>query len=56
MKFEALMESGRLYFDTSGSRGNNNNNMNMLFLGNADLGFRGDFLCFLYFCNLLILL
>ncbi|XP_058778691.1 homeobox-leucine zipper protein HAT5 isoform X1 [Vicia villosa] len=32
------MESGRLYFDTSTCRGNNN--MNMLFLGNADLGFR----------------
>ncbi|CAK8533716.1 unnamed protein product [Lathyrus sativus] len=34
------MESGRLYFDTSTCRGNNSN-MNMLFLGNADLGFRG---------------
>ncbi|CAJ2665454.1 unnamed protein product [Trifolium pratense] len=32
------MESGRLYFDSSSCRGNNN--MNMLFLGNADLGFR----------------
>lgn len=35
------MESGRLYFDSSACRGNN---MNMLFLGNADLGFRGIFL------------
>jgi hypothetical protein len=41
------MESGRLYFDSSSCRGNNNN-MNMLFLGNADLGFRGDFLFFLF--------
>lgn len=32
------MESGRLYFDSPACRGNN---MNMLFLGNADLGFRG---------------
>ncbi|KAK7271686.1 hypothetical protein RJT34_27785 [Clitoria ternatea] len=31
------MESGRLYFDTSACRGNNN----MLFLGNAELAFRG---------------
>lgn len=37
------MESGRLYFDNSACRVNNNNNMSMLFLGNADLGFRGDY-------------
>lgn len=37
------MESGRLYFDTTSvCRGNNS--MNMLYLGNADLSFRGEFL------------
>jgi len=47
LKFEVeKMESGRLYFDSSACRGNN---MNMLFLGNADLGFRGIFLNLLSF-------
>lgn len=46
------MESGRLFFDTSACRGNN-----MLFLGNGDLAFRGDFLIpFLDLDQLLLLL
>lgn len=40
------MDSGRLFFDPSACHGGN-----MLFLGNADNVFRGDFLSFFIFSS-----